>query len=56
MILGNRDKRTRELAGGERTKAFEGFAHRAEMKLDQLEAATSMALAERDESLDRWLH
>jgi proteic killer suppression protein len=43
MILGYRDKRTREFAAGKRVKAFEGFAHRAEMKLDQLEAATSLA-------------
>lgn len=42
MILGYRDKRTREFAGGKRVRAFEGFAHRAEMKLDQLEAATSV--------------
>jgi toxin HigB-1 len=42
MISGYRDKRTREFAGGRRVKAFEGFAHRAEMKLDQLEAAVSV--------------
>ncbi len=42
MILGYRDKRTREFASGKRVRAFEGFAHRAEMKLDQLEAATSV--------------
>lgn len=42
MILGYRDKRTREFAVGRRVKAFEGFAHKAEMKLDQLEAATSL--------------
>ena len=42
MIQGYRDKRTREFAGGKRIKSFEGFAHRAEMKLDQLEAATSV--------------
>jgi proteic killer suppression protein len=42
MILGYRDKRTREFAAGKRIKAFEGVAHRAEMKLDQLEAATSV--------------
>lgn len=42
MILGYRDKRTREFAGGKRVRAFETFAHRAEMKLDQLEAATSI--------------
>jgi proteic killer suppression protein len=42
MILGYRDKRTREFAGAKRVRAFEGFAHRAEMKPDQLEAATSV--------------
>jgi toxin HigB-1 len=42
MILGYRDKRTREFAAGKRIRAFEGFARRAEMKLDQLEAATSL--------------
>lgn len=42
MILGYRDKRTREFAAGKRVKAFESFAHKAEMKLDQLEAATSL--------------
>lgn len=42
MILGYRDKRTREFAGGKRIKAFASFARRAEMKLDQLDAATSV--------------
>jgi len=42
MILGYRDKRTREFASGRRVRAFEGSAHKAEMKLDQLEAATSV--------------
>ena len=42
MILGYRDKRTREFAVGKRVKAFEGLAHQAEMKLDQPEAATSL--------------
>lgn len=42
MILSYRDKRTRDFATGKRVKAFEGMARKAEMKLDQLEAATSL--------------
>jgi proteic killer suppression protein len=42
MILSFRDKRTRELAEGNRVKAFSGFERKAELKLDQLEAATSL--------------
>lgn len=42
MILSYRDKRTREFAGGLRVKALDGIAHKAQMKLDQLDAATSM--------------
>jgi proteic killer suppression protein len=42
MILSYRDKRTRTFAEGKRVKAFAGFAHNAEMRLDQLEAATSL--------------
>jgi proteic killer suppression protein len=42
MIVSFRDKRTREFAEGERVKAFEGFGRKAEMKLDQLDAATSL--------------
>jgi proteic killer suppression protein len=42
MILSCRDQRTRDFANGKRFKAFDGFARRAEMKLDQLEAATSL--------------
>jgi proteic killer suppression protein len=41
MIVSYRDKRTRELAEGKRVKAFSGFDRKAELKLDQLEAATS---------------
>jgi proteic killer suppression protein len=37
-----RDKRTKELAKGNRVKAFSGFERKAELKLDQLEAATSL--------------
>jgi len=42
MIVSFRDKRTRELAEGNRVKAFSGFERQAELKLDQLEAATSI--------------
>ena len=42
MIVSFRDKRTRELAEGNRVKAFSGFERMAELKLDQLEAATSI--------------
>ena len=42
MIVSFRDKRTREFAEGNRIKAFSGFAHKAEMKLDELESATSL--------------
>ena len=42
MIVSFRDKRTREFAEGKRVKAFEGFTRKAEMKLDQLDAAVSL--------------
>ena len=42
MIVSFRDKRTREFAEGRRVKAFAGFERKAELKLDQLEAATSL--------------
>lgn len=42
MIQSYRDKRTRDFASGKRVKAFSGFEHKAEMKLDQLDAATSI--------------
>lgn len=42
MILGFRDKRTRNFAAGKRVKAFSGFARAGRMKLDRLEAATSI--------------
>jgi len=42
MIQGYQDKRTREFAEGRRVKAFSGFARKAEQRLDQLEAATSL--------------
>ena len=42
MILSFRDKRTKEFAEGNRVKAFEGIERKAEIKLDQLEAAMSL--------------
>jgi toxin HigB-1 len=41
MIISFRDKRMREFAEGNRVKAFAGFERQAEMKVDQLESATS---------------
>lgn len=43
MILGYRDKRTREFAEGARVREFEGFRRQAEKRLDILDAATSLA-------------
>jgi len=42
MIVSFRDRQTRELAEGKRVKAFSAFKRKAELKLDQLEAATSL--------------
>jgi toxin HigB-1 len=42
MIVSFRDKRTGEFAEGTRIKAFAGFKRKAEMKLNQLEVATSL--------------
>jgi proteic killer suppression protein len=42
MIVSFRDKRTREFALGNRVKAFSGFERKAELKLDQLDSATSI--------------
>lgn len=42
MIVSYRDKRTRDFGEGRRTKAFEGIRRKAELKLDQLDAATSL--------------
>ena len=42
MIVSFRDKQTREFAAGNRVKAFTGFGRKAEIKLDELEAATSI--------------
>lgn len=42
MIGSYRDKRTRRFSEGKRVKAFEGIAHKLGMRLDQLDAATSL--------------
>ena len=42
MLVCFRDKRTQEFAEGNRVKAFAGFERKAEMRLDQLDAATSL--------------
>jgi proteic killer suppression protein len=42
MILSCRDKRTRDFAAGKRVKAFSGFERAARMKMDRIEAATSV--------------
>ena len=42
MILSFRDARTERFAGGERLRKFSGFARQAEIRLDRLEAATSL--------------
>jgi plasmid maintenance system killer protein len=39
MILGYRDKRTRDFANGKRVQAFSSFDRSARLKLDRLEAA-----------------
>jgi toxin HigB-1 len=42
VILSYRDKRTRDFAGGKRVKAFFSTKRSARLKLDRLEAATSI--------------
>ncbi len=42
MIVGYRDKRTERFANGEVVREFSGFARQAEIRLDRLEAATSL--------------
>jgi len=42
VIVSYRDKRTRDFAAGKRVKAFSGFDRSARLKLDRLEAATSL--------------
>ena len=42
MILSYRDERTSDFARGKRVKAFAGIERPARLKLDRLEAATSI--------------
>ena len=42
VIVSYRDKRTRDFAVGKRVKTFSGFERSARLKLDRMEAATSL--------------
>jgi toxin HigB-1 len=42
VIVSYRDKRTRAFAAGKRVKVFSGFERSARLKLDRVEAATSL--------------
>jgi toxin HigB-1 len=42
VIVSYGDKRTREFAAGKRVKAFSGIERQALLKLDRLDAATSL--------------
>ena len=42
MVVSYRDKRTRDFAAGKRVRAFSGFERAVRLKLDRLEAATSL--------------
>jgi toxin HigB-1 len=42
VIVSYRDKRTQDFAAGKRIKAFSGFERSAEVRLDRLEAASSV--------------
>jgi len=42
VILSYRDKRTRDFAAGKRVKVFSGVERSARLKLDRVEAATSI--------------
>ena len=42
MIVSYRDKRTRDFAAGKRVKAFGAIERSAQLKLDRLDAATSL--------------
>jgi len=42
MIVGYKGKRTRAFAAGKRIKGFSGIERQARLKLDRLEAATSL--------------
>jgi toxin HigB-1 len=43
MIVSYRDKRTRDFAAGKHVKAFSGIDRAARLKLDRLEASTTLA-------------
>ena len=42
MIVSYRDKRTARFASGDHVREFSGFARQAEIRLDRLDAATSL--------------
>jgi proteic killer suppression protein len=42
MIVSYRDKKTERFANGERVREFSGFRRQAELRLDRLDAATSL--------------
>jgi toxin HigB-1 len=42
MIVSYRDRKTERFAQGKHVKEFSGFAKQAEIRLDRLEAATSL--------------
>jgi toxin HigB-1 len=42
MIVSYRDKKTERFARGERVREFSGFSRQAEIRIDRLEAATSL--------------
>jgi proteic killer suppression protein len=42
MIVSYRDRKTGRFAKGEHVKEFSGFSRQAEIRLDRLEAATSL--------------
>ena len=42
MIVSYRDKHTRDFAAGKRVRAFSGIERPARLKLDRMEAATSL--------------
>ena len=42
MIVSYREKRTRDFPAGKRVKAFSGIERSARLKLDRLEAATTL--------------
>jgi proteic killer suppression protein len=43
MILSYRDKRTERFAAGDHVREYSGFARQAEVRLDRLESAVSLA-------------